>query len=309
MRHAACFLCAALACLSLGTRTRAGDEQDRLEEQMTTQWAHQKANRSFGHNHGERGNTIRDLEAAFPGKLKMGDPGTIENEGEKWFELLTGGTGDVWSKTDAVAAGLGPMYQRWIQRLELGPVPSIKKEEFLKFAKLIIGNAVQMMKGNGGEVNLEKEADKMFRILDLNSDGELTGNELTAGIKADRLADTNGDGRISKEEYREYFKRKVEAKADTLVTTFKANEKLFRNLDWENLSKPGAGGLPAWFTKFDLDMDGQISLFEWRQGGRPIAEFKEMDLNGDGLLTKDEYLRWQKKKQEEAAEKRREEGK
>ena len=302
-------LSAALVCLSLGPRARAGDEQDKFEEQATTQWAHNKANRAFGHNHGERAMTIRDLEAAFPGKVKAGDPGKVENEGEHWFELVTGGTGDVWKKADATEAGLGPMYQRWVQRLELGPVPSIKKDEFLRFAKLIIGNAA-MMRGEGApEMNLDREADKAFRILDTNSDGELTGSELSTGLKADKQADTNGDGRISKEEYRDYFKRRVEAKAETLVSGYKATQKALGGLNWETLDKPGAGGLPAWFAKLDVDADGQVSLFEWRQAGRMAAEFQEMDLNGDGLLTKDEYKRWQKKKQDEAAEKRREEGK
>ena len=67
-------------------------------------------------------------------------------------------------------------------------------------------------------------------------------------------------------------------------------------------------GLPGWFTALDADKDEQISLFEWRQGGKPITEFQEMDLNGDGLITKDEYLRWAKMKMIEADQKRREEG-
>jgi len=67
--------------------------------------------------------------------------------------------------------------------------------------------------------------------------------------------------------------------------------------------------VPAWVAKLDTDMDGQVSLFEWRLAGRPTAEFQDMDLNGDGLLTKDEYKRWQKQKSDEGAQKRREESK
>ncbi len=44
-------------------------------------------------------------------------------------------------------------------------------------------------------------------------------------------------------------------------------------------------GMPLWFVEFDRDGDGQISLDEWRAGGRAIAEFNEYDLNGDGLMT------------------------
>jgi hypothetical protein len=57
---------------------------------------------------------------------------------------------------------------------------------------------------------------------------------------------------------------------------------------------PGAGlmkGLPSWFEKLDTNGDGQISLFEWRQGGKSPEEFARYDLNNDGLITADEVLR------------------
>lgn len=307
MRHTAALIGVALTCLA----ARAGDEQDKFEDQATTQLAHQKANRSFNHNHGERAFTIRDLEAAFPGKVKTGDPGKVDNEGEHWFDLVTGGAGDSWKKSDATEAGLGPMYQRWVQRLELGPVPSIRKEEFLRFAKLVIGNAVMMRGGDGTpEPNTDTQADKVFRILDTNADGELTGDELSSGLRAERgQTDADGNGRISKDEYRDYFKRRVEKKTDTVTSAFQASQKALGGFNWETLERPGASGLPAWFAKFDTDTDGQVSLFEWKDGGRMAMEFMDMDLNGDGLLTKDEYRRWQKKKAQDAADKRREEGK
>ena len=58
-------------------------------------------------------------------------------------------------------------------------------------------------------------------------------------------------------------------------------------------------GLPAYFTDADYDKDGQVGLYEWVKywdttSEAKIAEFKELDLNGDGLLTAEEYLRWRK---------------
>jgi Ca2+-binding EF-hand superfamily protein len=60
------------------------------------------------------------------------------------------------------------------------------------------------------------------------------------------------------------------------------------------IDSPGAGaakGLPSWFKTLDSDGDGQISLFEWRQNGKPIEEFQKYDLNGDGFITAQELLR------------------
>jgi Ca2+-binding EF-hand superfamily protein len=297
MRAALCLFCAALA----GGSVRAGEEQDRHEDQAVTRCAQHKAQRSIQVERWERAQTVRELEAAYPGKLTKSEPGKNENEGADWFALVAG-TGDEWRKADAVAAGLGPMFERWKGRLELGPVPSIKRDEFIRFSKLIIANAAAGLNEGGPDTN--GEADKVFRILDLNGDGQLTGKELTAGLDEDKAqADGDGDGRISKDEYREYFRRRVEKRADTLTTAFKANDALMREL--EGTGK--RGGLPEWFAKLDQNKDGQVSLFEWRKGGRPTETFQDMDLNGDGLLTADEYVRWAKQKASAEARKKRDE--
>jgi Ca2+-binding EF-hand superfamily protein len=60
---------------------------------------------------------------------------------------------------------------------------------------------------------------------------------------------------------------------------------------------PGGGGggvvkgLPPWFRELDKDGDGQVSLREWRQGGKKVKDFREYDLNDDGLITVEEALR------------------
>ena len=51
-------------------------------------------------------------------------------------------------------------------------------------------------------------------------------------------------------------------------------------------------GIPPWFVELDTDRDGQVALYEWRRAGLPMAQFQEMDLNEDGLLPPDEYLRY-----------------
>jgi Ca2+-binding EF-hand superfamily protein len=49
-------------------------------------------------------------------------------------------------------------------------------------------------------------------------------------------------------------------------------------------------GLPPWFEALDKDANGEISLKEWLQGGKKLEEFREFDLNDDGLITMEEVL-------------------
>jgi uncharacterized protein (TIGR03067 family) len=49
--------------------------------------------------------------------------------------------------------------------------------------------------------------------------------------------------------------------------------------------------LPAWFNELDKDQDGQVSLYEWRKGGKNVKDFRKYDLDGDGFITTDEILR------------------
>jgi hypothetical protein len=49
--------------------------------------------------------------------------------------------------------------------------------------------------------------------------------------------------------------------------------------------------IPSWFQQFDTDRDGQIGLYEWRQAGQSLDDFRRMDRNDDGFLTIAEVLR------------------
>lgn len=266
------------------------------------------AQRTFQATRGERAQWLKVLEAAYPDKVtdKITKAASDEDFGA-WYDLLAGKNGE-WRKDEAPTTQMGLLFDSVSQRMQLGPVPSIKRDEFIRFARQAL---MQAAPANQPVLDFSDESDKVFRVLDRDGDGELHGDELTLTLKEGKgKADADGNGRITKEEYRDYFKAKVTSRVDEFVAKWGGGDPLARPGDAKigKNGKPLSGGLPSWFVSLDADKDGQIALFEWRDGNKPLAIFQEMDLDGDGLLTRDEYLRYAKMNEDAIKQKKREDG-
>jgi Ca2+-binding EF-hand superfamily protein len=266
-------------------------EQDQFEERTLSR-AVEKAVRVAK---SDRVAWIKELESEFPNRI--GNP-LKDEEYLVWFDLVAEKGGMEWRKENSPSAGFKELFDRVVQRMELGPVPSIRREEFQKYAKraLVPGNPP-----SGKDVpDPNEDADKVFRTLDRNGDGILELEEMTTKLREVRKeADTDMNGRIDKDEYRMYFYRRVSTAVDAALA--KQNEQNKNNSDTKTATRPSkpSNGLPGWFTDLDPDNEGQITLAQWRKAGKSIDLFMAMDLNGDGLLTKDEYLRYIQMKEKE----------
>src|SRR5262249_36196087 len=105
------------------------------------------------------------------------------------------------------------------------------------------------------------------------------------------------DGFIDLNEFKAYFKAVMQQRMAESAGFVGGAEPAHHEPAEEEEKKPvvyRAGKLPkelpSWFKELDKDGDGQISLFEWRSGGRSVEEFQKMDRNGDGFLTIAEVL-------------------
>ena len=169
------------------------------------------------------------------------------------------------------------------------------------------------MKGvpGGGGANPGQDdtaAEDWFRRQDKNGDGVLQAEEMTEQLRAELSRwDTNKNGVIELDEYKAYYKARMAYLRDQnapnapggaapwdptqIVQPAEATEDK-RPVVYHagNLPKE----LPAWFAQLDKDKDGQIGLYEWKDAGRPIEEFRAMDINGDGFITVEEALRYQR---------------
>lgn len=118
-------------------------------------------------------------------------------------------------------------------------------------------------------------ADALFRRLDADGNGLLTGNEIPTELR----------GQLGS-------RRAIDRAA--FVKLFQAAVRKLR-AELPEPAPAGAGAsagshppMPRWFKTSDTDGDGQVSLSEWRAAGRSLAEFQQIDTNKDGLLTRQE---------------------
>jgi len=154
----------------------------------------------------------------------------------------------------------------------------------------------------------DKDAAISFRRLDKDGNGVLSPDDVPEWL-ADEFQqwDKNGDGKLDLAEYKEAYK----ARQEFLDQTYNQDNPNQRNRNRTNQQDlPGDEDkrptvyrvghlpkeLPPWFEQLDTDKDGQVGLYEWKKANPPrdINEFLAIDKNGDGFLTVEEVLRWQR---------------
>lgn len=127
------------------------------------------------------------------------------------------------------------------------------------------------------------EEEDLFTQLDTNKDGFVTGDEVEGGKKAlferlVRVADENGDKKLSKDEFAKGTQKSTEEKPPLTGDT----------------RRPGGAGasgaqIKEYLSRMDKNGDGKISKEEAPE--RMKENFDRLDANKDGFITTEEFLR------------------
>jgi hypothetical protein len=170
---------------------------------------------------------------------------------------------------------------------------------------------------NGGGNDRDRGLERL-REQDKDGDGRVSAAEADNKLKPNfERIDRDNDGFITLTEYRDYYAAQNAGKDG-------GRDRNFDMASWSG-GDGGAGGwgnrqdprkdaqeekpvairyghlpkgLPDWFEEYDTTKDGQVALHEWLKGGESIESFATYDLNGDGLITADELLRYDRKQAE-----------
>jgi hypothetical protein len=150
----------------------------------------------------------------------------------------------------------------------------------------------------------EDEAREIFKKMDRDNSGTLSPDEVRGPLSGQFAKyDKDNNGVLDFDEFKEYWKDRAASRAGggAIVWGQEApviEEKRPTVYRFGNLPKE----LPTWFEKLDRDKDGQVGLYEWKSEGKPTAEFLAFDQNGDGFLTVEEVLRFEKAKAKKEAD-------
>ena len=139
--------------------------------------------------------------------------------------------------------------------------------------------------------NPEEFAKNRFTELDTDKNSFINDAELQSPLKeALTTIDTDKDGKINLPEFTEYTKQQFGmgnfAGMGGFVIPVPESERKVAVYRAGSLPKE----LPEWFGQLDTDKDAQVGLYEWKKGGKPVGEFRDIDENSDGLVTVDEAL-------------------
>jgi hypothetical protein len=185
----------------------------------------------------------------------------------------------------------------------------ITRDQYLQFLEM--REQIREALRSGGPLPGTKppavDPDRQFKGYDRNGDGFLSKEEIqsTVFFKNEwEKWDANKDSKITLEEWRAYSlvrdqQLQQRKSSDTAKSTGSGGidvitiDHYTRPENWRAGKLPD--GLPDWFKEYDLNKDGQVALYEWRQKStEPISKFLAMDANDDGLLTPEELLRFQR---------------
>jgi Ca2+-binding EF-hand superfamily protein len=200
---------------------------------------------------------------------------------------------------DMAEAMRSPLYRNLFKLMDRDGDGKLFEKEVLAYL-----DAIQDMQAAArlgcASVNVTSEGKGLFELLDTDGDGRLSVRELRNAVKLIADLDRDGDGCISKTEIPRCSQATFRmgppsggGDPDRLVRARLPGDR------GPNVPARPARG-PEWFRKMDRNGDGDVSRKEFLGTDE---QFKEIDTDGDGLISVEEAEAYDKKMRERGEKK------
>jgi hypothetical protein len=161
----------------------------------------------------------------------------------------------------------------------------------MKLAKTVL-TAAAMALACGFAYGADDKQSKGFNDLDKNKDGKLSRSEAAGNktlIGKWKELDTDGDGSLSRAEY---LKEMAKQDVNTAKKKVSGDDKQAKSGKNDKQAKSGKDNQQAkGFNDMDKNKDGKLSRTEAASNKTLISKWKELDTDGDGSLSRAEYLK------------------
>ena len=131
----------------------------------------------------------------------------------------------------------------------------------------------------------------LFDLIDTNRDGRLSVREMRNAVNLIKTFDRDGDGKLSREEIPRSYQVAVQ-RGTAIANSAGLREAAFYPDGSQARGGPKTGRGPVWFRNMDLNRDGDVSRREFLGTDQ---QFKEIDTDGDGLISIEEAEAYDKK--------------
>jgi Ca2+-binding EF-hand superfamily protein len=170
-----------------------------------------------------------------------------------------------------------PLLRDAFAQMDADDDEKVFKEEFVSYFKRIIAAARART-----AVTISNQGNRLFDILDTGRDGRLSSRELTAGRDKIAVWDEDGDRLVAASEIPQTWRFTFARGAPRF-----GGVNVVQSSPTATAATPPAASGPAWFTEMDRNGDGELTRREFLG---PLSDFTRLDADNNGALDAAEAL-------------------
>jgi Ca2+-binding EF-hand superfamily protein len=234
-----------------------------------------------------------DLKGLAPEKVDAAE--AARQEREQYLKAFKEADRDNNGYLDMSEAMRSPVYRNLFKLMDRDGDGKLFEKEVLAYLDAY-QDLQAAARASCATVGITSQGKGLFEMLDTDGDGRLSVREMRNAVKLIAELDRDGDGMISRAEIPRCSTatfRMGPADGAAMYARYQTISLNYSGRSPKQPPRPARG--PEWFRKMDRNGDGDVSRKEFLGTD---AQFKEIDTDGDGLISVEEAEAYDKKMRE-----------